>query len=151
MTHTYTIDSVLGPLTLEATDEAVIGLLWGGSPGSTAPTPLLAKAGAIAKALAAGEDCAVNVPVAPHGTPFQRKIWSLIAAIPHGKTRSYADLAHEAGSAPRAVGQACARNPLPLLIPCHRVLGAGGKLGGYSGVGGLATKERLLGQEQAAA
>ena len=64
-------------------------------------------------------------------------------AIPYGETRSYGDLAGVTGSAPRAVGRACGKNPIPIVIPCHRVLAKGG-LGGYSGEGGLATKQRLL-------
>jgi methylated-DNA-[protein]-cysteine S-methyltransferase len=67
-------------------------------------------------------------------------------AIPYGETRSYGDLAEAVGSAPRAVGGACGRNPIPIVIPCHRVLAKTG-LGGYSGEGGLATKRRLLALE----
>jgi methylated-DNA-[protein]-cysteine S-methyltransferase len=68
---------------------------------------------------------------APSGTPFQRRVWAAIARIPRGQVRSYGDLARELASAPRAVGQACGANPLPLLIPCHRVVSAQG-LGGFA-------------------
>ena len=68
--------------------------------------------------------------------------------IPHGQTRSYGELAMEVGSAPRAIGRACGRNPIPIIIPCHRVLARNG-LGGYSGGSGLATKRRLLELERA--
>ena len=64
--------------------------------------------------------------------------------IPFGATRSYGDLARTIGSSARAVGTACGRNPIPIIIPCHRVLAAGGAIGGYSGAGGTATKHRLL-------
>ena len=70
--------------------------------------------------------------------------------IPYGETRTYGDLAHTTDSGPRAVGRACGRNPIPIVIPCHRVLARGG-LGGYSGDGGLATKQRLLALEGALA
>lgn len=81
------------------------------------------------------------------GTDFQRRVWALTRAIPRGETRSYAELARQAGSprGARAVGQAMARNPWPVLVPCHRVLGTTGSLRGYGG--GLAMKERLLAME----
>ncbi|MBM3951363.1 MAG: methylated-DNA--[protein]-cysteine S-methyltransferase [Rhodospirillales bacterium] len=83
----------------------------------------------------------------PAGTPFQRKVWARLAAIPYGKVETYGAIAKKLGSAPRAVGGACGANPIPILIPCHRVLGANGGLGGYSGAGGVATKRFLLAQE----
>ena len=72
-------------------------------------------------------------------------------AIPYGKTRAYGDLAADLSSSARAVGTACGRNPIPILIPCHRVVGKGGALTGYSGGGGLGTKQRLLELEGAPA
>lgn len=81
------------------------------------------------------------------GTPFQRRIWSRIAEIPAGQTRSYAELAALAGAprGARAAGGACGRNPIPLRVPCHRVLAAGGAAGGFTGL--LSTKLRLLAHE----
>ncbi|MFA5122852.1 methylated-DNA--[protein]-cysteine S-methyltransferase [Zavarzinia sp.] len=74
------------------------------------------------------------LPIAPHGTPFQRKVWRRIAAIPFGAFETYGSLAKALGGvAAQAVGQACGRNPVGLLVPCHRVLAAGPKLGGYGG------------------
>jgi methylated-DNA-[protein]-cysteine S-methyltransferase len=87
----------------------------------------------------------------PAGTPFQRRVWQLIAAIPAGRTRTYADIAAELGSGPRAVGGACRANPYPLLVPCHRVVAVNG-LGGFAGdTDGrlLAFKRRLLAHEGA--
>ena len=87
----------------------------------------------------------------PAGTPFQRRVWRLIAAIPAGQTRTYADIAAELSSGPRAVGGACRANPYPLLVPCHRVVAANG-LGGFAGdTDGqlLAFKRRLLAHEGA--
>ena len=82
--------------------------------------------------------------LAPHGTAFQRQVWASMAAIPHGKVRTYGDLARELETGPRALGTACGRNPIPIIIPCHRVLGTNGSLGGYSGMDGIDTKRALL-------
>ena len=84
----------------------------------------------------------------PSGTVFQRKVWEHILSIPYGKTSHYGDVARALNTSPRAVGGACARNPIPLLIPCHRVVGKSGALTGYSGGGGLGTKQALLSLEQ---
>ena len=84
----------------------------------------------------------------PSGTVFQRKVWEYILSIPYGKTLRYGDVARALNTSPRAVGGACARNPIPLLIPCHRVVGKTGALTGYSGGGGLRTKQVLLALEQ---
>lgn len=85
-----------------------------------------------------------DVPLAPEGTPFQREVWSLLLTIPYGETRSYGDLASRLGrsEAARAVGAANGRNPIPIIIPCHRVIGADGSLTGFGG--GLAIKRQLL-------
>jgi O-6-methylguanine DNA methyltransferase len=82
------------------------------------------------------------------GTPFQRSVWNALLEIPYGATRSYADVARAVGNpnAVRAVGTANGTNPIPLVVPCHRVIATGGKLGGYSG--GLDLKRRLLAMEQ---
>ena len=84
----------------------------------------------------------------PSGTVFQREVWEQILSIPYGKTVYYGDLAGALSTSPRAVGGACAKNPIPLLIPCHRVVGKTGALTGYSGGGGLRTKQVLLSLEQ---
>ena len=96
---------------------------------------------------AGSRDDFLDIPVAiDRCAPFSRKVLATCRKIPYGQTRSYAELAAAADSprAARAVGRAMATNPLPLVIPCHRVLGSGGKLGGYSAAGGLALKRRLL-------
>lgn len=100
------------------------------------------------KAVSEYFDKGVPVPPLPldmaEGTPFQRLVWEAIGKIPFGETRSYMDIARAVGrpGASRAVGRACGANPLPIIIPCHRVVGAGGKLGGYTG--GIHIKETLL-------
>ena len=87
---------------------------------------------------------AFATPARPSGTPFQKRVWRLLLKIPYGKTRSYGDLATDLGipKGPRAVGQANGRNPVALLIPCHRVIASDGGLGGYSG--GIEIKRYLL-------
>ena len=90
-----------------------------------------------------------GVPLAPQGTPFQCSVWDALLDIPYGRTVSYAEIARRIGqpSAVRAVGLANGRNPIPILIPCHRVIGADGSLTGYGG--GLAIKQALLALEGA--
>lgn len=92
----------------------------------------------------AGERGRFDLPLAPRGTPFQLRVWREIARVPFGETLSYAELAERAGSpgSARAAGAATGRNPLALVVPCHRIVGANGALTGYAG--GLRRKERLL-------
>jgi len=74
-----------------------------------------------------------TVPLAPDGTPFQRRVWDALRAIPPGESRTYGEVARAVRSAPRAIGQACGANPIALIVPCHRVMGAAGNLGGFMG------------------
>jgi methylated-DNA-[protein]-cysteine S-methyltransferase len=92
----------------------------------------------------AGVRTLFDVPLAPEGTPFQRDVWSAIGDVPYGQTISYAELARRCGrpSAVRAAGAATGRNPLTIVVPCHRIMGAGGALTGYAG--GLDRKRALL-------
>uniref|UniRef100_UPI00145D05CA methylated-DNA--[protein]-cysteine S-methyltransferase n=1 Tax=Aromatoleum evansii TaxID=59406 RepID=UPI00145D05CA len=88
-----------------------------------------------------------DLPLAERGTAFQRRVWSAIAAIPRGAHRTYGEIAAEIGSAARAVGQACGANPFPIIVPCHRVMAAGGGIGGFANSTGgylLDTKRWLL-------
>jgi len=89
-----------------------------------------------------------NIPLDPKGTPFQKKVWKALETIPYGETRSYKEIAEQVGSpkAYRAVGMANNKNPISIIIPCHRVIGANGKMVGYGG--GLEIKEYLLNLEQ---
>jgi len=123
------------------------------SGGALAPRdPVSARACAqIERYLEDSEFC-FDLPIASQGTPFQRRVWRKIAAIGPGRTRSYGEIARELGSSPRAVGQACGANPVPLVVPCHRVLAAGG-LGGFAHHEGgfhLWVKRWLLAHEGAA-
>ncbi|HEY7887369.1 MAG TPA: methylated-DNA--[protein]-cysteine S-methyltransferase [Steroidobacteraceae bacterium] len=96
----------------------------------------------------AGERRSFDLPLAPRGTEFQRRVWRALTEIPYGKTISYGELARRIGnpSASRAVGLANGANPLPIVVPCHRVIGANGSLTGFGG--GLPIKQRLLALEE---
>jgi methylated-DNA-[protein]-cysteine S-methyltransferase len=92
-----------------------------------------------------------SLPLAPAGTPFQRRVWAAIATIPAGQTRQYGEVAGDIGSGPRAVGNACGANPYPVVVPCHRVVAAAGGLGGFGRNRGgflLDVKRWLLAHEQ---
>jgi AraC family transcriptional regulator of adaptative response/methylated-DNA-[protein]-cysteine methyltransferase len=95
----------------------------------------------------AGRDLNTRIPLDLHGTPFQVSVWQEMLRIPAGKTRSYAEVARNIGrpKAFRAVAQACGANPVPIVVPCHRVVASGGKLGGYTG--GIEKKIHLLDAE----
>lgn len=138
--------SPVGDLTLFAEDDAIVALEWGW--GSTQdPSPLLHRAKAALDAYFDGAGpLPTDLPLKPAGTSYRQRVWAALCQIPHGQTRTYADIATQAGGSPRAVGGANAANPIPLLIPCHRVCARAG-LGGYSGGEGLATKEFLLALE----
>lgn len=135
--------SPLGPLSVYADDHAVISVGW--HPATCGIlTPLVRAAIEELEAYFDGTLRTFASPVRLMGTPYQRRAWQAIAAIPYGAVASYADLARQLDSGPRAIASACARNRLPIFIPCHRVIASGGGLGGYSGGEGLKTKTALL-------
>lgn len=136
--HTPSID-----ITLSELDGSIIALDWGWSPFQ-APSPLLVEAKRQLDAYFDGDLTHFNLPLKPMGTRHQEKVWRAMQEIPYGETRTYGNIAKEIGSAAQAVGSACGRNPIPILIPCHRIVARAGKLGGYSGDGGLYTKRALL-------
>jgi methylated-DNA-[protein]-cysteine S-methyltransferase len=143
--------SPVGTLTIEEADDSIVAIRWSSSnaapEGGGNGSPLLAEAMRQLAAYFAGKLREFDLPLAPQGSPFETRVWAAMRAVPFGETRSYGDLAMAIGSAPRAIGRACGRNPIPIVIPCHRVVAKRGGLGGYSGEGGLATKERLLALE----
>jgi methylated-DNA-[protein]-cysteine S-methyltransferase len=156
--HT-TIDSPVGPLTLVARDGALVGLYMHEQRHRPGPERFGvrdddAEPFALAKhQLAeyfAGERTAFDLPLAPVGTPFQQRVWAALREIPYGATTSYGELAARIGSpgAARAVGLANGRNPIGIVVPCHRVVGSTGALTGYGG--GIETKRRLLDAERGA-
>lgn len=147
------IQTPLGPLFATAVGDTLNGLYYEGgrhapqiSPGwveDRGPGPLAECARQLADYFE-GRRREFELPMAPGGTPFQRRVWDEIRRIPYGETISYAELARRAGApgAARAAGAATGRNPLSIVVPCHRVIASGGSLTGYAG--GLARKTRLL-------
>ncbi len=121
---------------------AAIGEDWEHGPGA------LHEARAQLKAYFAGKLTEFDLPLAPRGTDFQQQVWLALLRIPYGATTTYGEIARELGdmNATRAVGAANGRNPLPIIVPCHRVIGANGSLTGFGG--GLPTKRWLLDHEQ---
>jgi methylated-DNA-[protein]-cysteine S-methyltransferase len=146
MTLYDTIDSPLGELLLTGDGEALTGVHMDGAPDPgwrRDPAPFRDAADQL-RAYFAGELRDFDLPLAPRGTAFQRAVWNALRAVPYGRTVGYGELAARIGrpGAARAVGAANGRNPIAIVIPCHRVIGADGTLTGYGG--GLARKRRLL-------
>jgi len=139
----------LGEVTISEDGGAIVALDWGRGRDQEA-TPLLRDACDQLQEYFDGKRMSFNLPLTPEGSDFQKRVWAALCTIPPGETRSYADIARTIGSAPRAVGGANGANPIPLFIPCHRVIAADGSLGGYSGGDGPATKRFLLDHESRA-
>ncbi len=138
--------SPVGDLTLFAEEDAIVALEWGWG-SLQEPSALLRRAKDALDAYFDGEaPLPTDLPLNPGGTAYRLRVWAALRAIPHGQTRSYAEIAAQAGGSARSVGGANAANPIPILIPCHRVLSTSG-LGGYSGGDGLGTKRLLLALE----
>ncbi len=140
-----TIQSPIGPLTLTAVENALTGVIFGDArEGADAPSPALELAARELAEYFAGERREFTVPLAPEGTAFQRSVWDELRRIPYGETASYKDVSTRLGKpdAAIAVGQANRKNPIPIIIPCHRVIGANGRMVGYTG--GMHIKKALL-------
>lgn len=136
----------LGEVTITEEEGAIVALDWGRGRDQQ-PTPLLRAAIEQLQDYFDGTRHAFDLPLAPAGTPFRQRVWQALRGIPAGSTRSYGDLARALASSARAVGQANGANPIPILIPCHRVIATEGRLGGYSGGDGAETKRALLHHE----
>ena len=141
-----TVPSPFGPLTLREQAGEIVSLRWGGA--ARDDTPLLAEAAHQLGAYFAGTRRRFELPVA-FRPGLQGEVMRAMLAIPFGETRRYGDLARALGVPAQAIGQACGANPVPVIVPCHRVLGATG-LGGFSAPGGVETKVALLRHEGAA-
>ncbi|MBV9522425.1 MAG: methylated-DNA--[protein]-cysteine S-methyltransferase [Alphaproteobacteria bacterium] len=144
-----TVPSPVGPLTLTEADGHLVSLDWCG-PAGRDETPLLAEARRQLDAYFARRLKVFDLPLSLAGTPFRQRVWAAMRDIPYGATRSYGEIATALGSAPRAVGGACGKNPIAIIVPCHRILASGHRLGGYSGGLGAGTKRHLLALEEAA-
>jgi len=149
--HRTVVDTPIGPVGLVASDSAVSAVLFDGRRVlADGGSPLLDEAARQLRAYFAGELVSFDLPLELHGTDFQRRCWLALAAIPYGQTVSYGEQARRLGLGPdsaRAVGAANGRNPLPIILPCHRVIGADGSLTGFGG--GLDVKCYLLEHEGA--
>jgi len=159
MLRSKTMTSPVGELTLVASARGLTAILWENDrPGrvrlaaaAEAPDhPLLVEVARQIAEYFAGKRTAFDLPLDFQGTDFQKSVWAALLTIPFGETRSYGEIAHQIGRprASRAVGAANGRNPISIVAPCHRVIGANGALTGFAG--GLAAKELLLGIEGAA-
>lgn len=135
--------SPVGDLTISEDDGAIVSLDWGWGALQT-ETPLLREAKRQLDRYFDGDLERFDLPLRPYGTVFRKQVWDAMLRIPYGSTETYGKIAAAVGSPARAVGGACGANPVPIIIPCHRVLGANGGLGGYSGEGGTETKVFLL-------
>ena len=147
------MDSMVGKLTLVATDQGLAAVLWENDNPRRVPLgplaedkkhPVLQETEKQLNEYFAGKRNRFSVPLDPRGTDFQKRVWQALLTIPYGETRSYGQIARQIGNAKsvRVVGAANGRNPLSIIVPCHRVIGASGHLTGFAG--GLDVKERLL-------
>lgn len=144
--------SPLGPMLLTCEDNGLTGIWFDREPEEERSHPILDQTKRWLDAYFAGNAPDMEIPVSLSGTPFQKQVWQILLTIPYGETRTYGDIAREMAlitgkekMSAQAVGQAVGKNPVSILIPCHRVVGAGGKLTGYAS--GLDKKAWLLRHE----
>ena len=146
-----TVHTPLGSLLLTEEDGHLTDICWSHTQ-EEATTPVLDSAADEIHAFLTADRKTFTLPYKfSRGTPFQKKVWQEIATIPYGETRTYGQLAEALSSHARAIGTACGKNPLPIVVPCHRVVGKNGSLTGYSGGEGTETKSRLLALEKTVA
>ena len=143
------LSTAFGDLCLHEEDGALVRVTWE-AVDNPEPSDLLAEGLRQLAAYCSGDALTFDLPMHVKGGRLQIAVCAAMRAIPFGDTRTYGDIAKEVGASAQSVGQACGGNPLPILIPCHRVMGAGGKLTGFSGAGGVETKVALLRHEGAA-
>jgi methylated-DNA-[protein]-cysteine S-methyltransferase len=135
----------VGDISVAEADGAVVSVDWGWGRDQD-ETVLLRSAREQLHSYFDGALTEFDLPLAPAGSPYRQSVWRALLAIPYGATRTYLDIARAAGGSPRSVGGANGANPIPIIIPCHRVVATTG-IGGYSGGEGLPTKRALLGLE----
>tara|TARA_R110000787_G_scaffold63679_11_gene144304 strand:- start:407609 stop:408076 length:468 start_codon:yes stop_codon:yes gene_type:complete len=136
--------SPIGALTIFSDGAALIALESGRAPDNGPGDTLLTEAKRQLDAYFDGRLKEFDLPLAPQGPKRRQEIWAAMCEVGYGHTETYGEFARRIQSAPRAIGGACAANPLPILIPCHRILGAGNALAGYSFADGPDTKRQLL-------
>lgn len=136
-----TVETPTGPMRLSERGGAIVGADWGR--GGMDETDLLLEAAAQLRRYFSGDLEVFDLPLSIDGSDFQRAVCEEMRNIPYGYTRTYGEISKALGVPAQAVGQACGRNPIPVIIPCHRVMGARG-LTGFSGAGGVETKVALL-------
>ncbi len=142
------LHSPIGDLTIFEESGGIVALEWGWGADQQA-TPFLQRVKDALFGYFDGKVLDPDIPLKPRGTAYRQKVWAALRGIPAGQTRTYIDIARVAGGSARSVGGANAANPIPIFIPCHRVVAVGG-IGGYSGGEGLATKQSLLALERGA-
>lgn len=147
MSARATLETHIGPLVVETDGRCLVRTGWGRIEPAATDDPLLNEALVQLRAYFDRRLTDFDLPLAPANSARGGALRDVIRAIPYGEALSYGALARLAESGPRAIGQACARNPFPVIVPCHRVLAAGGRLGAYSGGDGPTTKRRLLDHE----
>lgn len=135
----------VGDLSIAEDSGAIVSVDWGWASDQD-ETVLLRQARGQMHAYFDRELTSFDLPLAPVGSAYRQAVWRALLAIPHGAIRTYLDIARAAGGSPRSVGGANGANPIPIIIPCHRVVATGG-IGGYSGGEGLTTKRALLALE----
>lgn len=138
----------LGCLSVTERLGSIVEVQWSKDAPSMPPSPLLEDARDQIRSYFDRARAGFELPLAPVGSSFDGRIWKEISTIPYGATATYGEIARRLGTSPRAIGGACGRNPIVLVIPCHRVVGANGRLTGYSGGDGLGTKAALLDHER---
>ncbi|MBO6789784.1 MAG: methylated-DNA--[protein]-cysteine S-methyltransferase [Dinoroseobacter sp.] len=147
MTYRASIDTQFGLLTVVTENDAITALHWGAT-ATFDDTPLLREALSQLAAYNEGALTEFDLPLVPAGSDALQVVLAEISAIPHGNTATYGDIAKATGLSSQSVGQLCGANPIPIIIPCHRVMGRKG-LTGFSGKGGVETKVALLRHEHA--
>lgn len=143
------IKTPIGLVTIE-TDDNALTLLGFGAHGKTTGALKNRIAEEVALQLNAyfdGKLVQFDLPICTKGSPFRQKVWQALCTVPYGETRTYGEIARQVDSAPRAVGGACSANPISIIVPCHRITGSGGWIGGFTGGEGCATKQLLLKHE----
>lgn len=150
MTPRVSIDSPLGPLALTSDGQFLTGLDIGTRVSEPSSDAVIELAIRQLEEYFAGKRTTFDLPLKAEGTAFQQSIWAALQDIPYGQTTSYGELGSAIGKpgSARAVGGAVGANPLPIVIPCHRVLASDRRITGYSGGEGIPTKEKLLGLEK---